>query len=63
MKMIEEENPVLHEQCSFRRELMKSLIVARIEFQLKQFGKRQLQKNWQDLNLKLSNEIEKIEIS
>ena len=36
----ENENPVLHEQCDFRRELMKSLILARIEFQQKQFGKK-----------------------
>ena len=59
IKIIEEENenPVLHEQCGSRRELMKSLILARIEFQQKQFGKRQLQKNWQGLNLNLSNEI------
>ena len=42
IKIIEDENenPVLHEQCDFRRELMKSLIVARIEFQQKHFGKR-----------------------
>ena len=42
IEIIEEknENLVLHEHCDFRRELMKSLIVARIEFQLKQFGKR-----------------------
>ena len=58
----ENENPVLHEQCDFRRELMKSLILARIEFQQKQFGKRQLQKNWQGLNLNFSKENEEIEI-
>ena len=40
----ENENPVLHEQCDFRRELMKSLILARIEFQQKQFGKKILAK-------------------
>ena len=42
IKIIEEENenPVLHEHCEFRRELMKSLILARIEFQQKQFRKR-----------------------